>query len=48
MEFPTISDAAKYTGAERRNIQKCLRGKRHTAGSIKETKQRLHWEKSKK
>ena len=39
MTFQTISDAAKYTGAARSNIQQCLRGKRHTAGKHKETNQ---------
>lgn len=48
MTFQTISDAAKYTGAQRSNIQKCLRGKRHTAGIHKETNQKLHWEKVEK
>lgn len=48
MTFQTISDAAKYTGAQRSNIQKCLRGERHTAGVQKETNQRLHWEKVEK
>ena len=47
MTFQTISDAAKYTGAGRSNIQQCLRGKRHTAGKHKETNQKLHWEKLK-
>ena len=48
MTFQTISDAAKYTGAVRSNIQQCLRGKRHTAGKHKETNQKLHWEKVEK
>ena len=47
MMFQTITDAAKYTGAQRSNIQKCLRGERHTAGIDKETNQKLHWEKLK-
>lgn len=48
MTFQTIADAAKYTGAQRSNIQKCLRGERKTAGVHKETKQKLHWEKVEK
>ena len=47
MMFQTITDAAKYTGAQRSNIQKCLRGERYTAGIDKETNQKLHWEKLK-
>lgn len=47
MMFQTITDAAKYTGVQRSNIQKCLRGERHTAGIDKETNQKLHWEKLK-
>ena len=43
MMFQTITDAAKYTGAQRSNIQKCLRGERYTAGIDKETNQKLHW-----
>lgn len=43
MTFQTITDAAKYTGTQRSNIQKCLHGKRHTAGKHKETNQKLHW-----
>lgn len=45
MTFQTIADAAKYTNTQRSNIQQCLRGKRHTAGTHKKTNQKLHWEK---
>lgn len=48
MTFQTITDAAKHTGTQRSNIQKCLRGERKTAGIHKETKQRLHWKKVEK
>lgn len=48
MVFKTIADGANYTGAQRSNIQQCLRGERHTAGVHKETNQRLHWEKVEK
>ena len=44
MKFPTIADAARNTGTQASNIQKCLHGERHTAGVIKETNQRLQWE----
>lgn len=46
--FQTIADAAKYSGAQRSNIQKCLRGERHTAGKHKETNEKLHWKKVEK
>lgn len=46
MTFQTITDAAKYTHAQRSNIQKCLRGERHTAGRLKDTNIKLHWIKS--
>ena len=48
ISFQTITDAAKYTGAQRSNIQKCLRGERHTAGIYAETNQKIHWEKVEK
>lgn len=43
MEFICIADAATYTGAQRSNIQKCLRGERHTAGKNPTTNEKLHW-----
>lgn len=46
--FPTITDAANYTGAQRSNIQKCLRGERHTAGKHPTSNIKLHWEKVEK
>ena len=45
MSFETIYDAAKYAGTYRSNIQKCLRGERHTAGIDNISGKRLHWEK---
>lgn len=48
MLFQTITDAAKYTGTHRANIQKCLKGERHTTGVQKETNRRLHWQKVEK
>lgn len=45
MSFETICDASKYTGVPRSNIQKCLKGERHTAGTDCESGKRLHWEK---
>lgn len=48
MEFETICDAARYTGAQRSNIQKCLRGERNTAGIDTVSRKRLHWEKVEK
>lgn len=44
LTFPTIYDAAKYSGAQRGNIQKCLKGQRKTAGKDS-SGVRLHWEK---
>lgn len=48
MCFQTISDAAKYTGAQRSNIKQCLKGERHTAGKHAVTKEKLHWGKVEK
>ena len=48
MEFDCIADAAKYTGAQRSNIQQCLNGKRHTAGISQEKSEKLHWVKIEK
>lgn len=48
MEFETICDAAKHSGAQRSNIQKCLKGERKTAGFDPVTHKRLHWEKVEK
>lgn len=41
--FETICDAAKYSGAKRSNINKCLRGERKTAGKHSDTNEKLHW-----
>lgn len=48
MTFDTIADAAKYSGATRSNIQKCLKGERKTAGKHIETGEKLHWKKVEK
>ena len=48
MEFESIADAARYSGAQRSNIQKCLKGKRYTSGRHSETNERLHWKKVEK
>lgn len=43
MEFKSLVDAQSFTGANRNNINKCLKGERHTAGRHKETDEKLHW-----
>ena len=48
MTFQTMADAARYTGAQRSNIQKCLRGERYTAGVHRDKNKKLHWEKVEK
>lgn len=42
-EFPSINDASRDTAVPRSNIQKCLQGKRHTAGKANGTDIKLHW-----
>jgi group I intron endonuclease len=43
MTYPSIGDAARDTLVPRANIQKCLKGERHSAGRHPETNQKLHW-----
>lgn len=48
MEFCCIADGAKYANTHGSNIEKCLKGKRHTAGKHPITGEKLHWYKIEK
>lgn len=48
MEFRCIADGANYTNTCRSNIEKCLKGERHTAGKHPITGEKLHWKKIEK
>ena len=43
MIFNSINDGAKYSGVNKSNIAKVVKGERFTAGKHKETGESLHW-----